>query len=132
MLGFATYFAEFSARRTLRQLHDQFGAAGLVTASTIPGLAAAIDQHSAAVRDILAAGVEGSAAVTGVVLLAGYARGLLDQAREQGWQPRVPADPEGWTRADWLTSRLLGVCALASRADEPRPRVDLAGLEPLG
>ncbi len=115
MSGFVAVFAEFSARRVLTRLHNQIGIAGLAAAAAIPGLAAVIDQHSAAVRDILEFGVEGSATVAGVVLLAGYARGVLDQARESGRLPRVPAELTGWAETDWLTARLLGVCALANR-----------------
>ena len=108
--------AEFSARRKLDRLHELLGG-GLLAAAAVPGLLAAIDQHSAAVRDILAFGVEGSAAVAGAVLLAGYASGLVDEARERGWRFAAPAD---WAAPDWFTARLLGVCALARRLDEPR------------
>lgn len=119
MSGFAAALAEFSARRALSQLHDQLGAAGLAAAAAIPGLGAVVDQHAAAVRDILEIGVEGSTTVAGVVLLAGYARGVLDKARESGWRPHAPKEFAEWARADWLTSRLLGVCALANRPAEP-------------
>ena len=88
---------------------------------------AGIDQHAAAVRDIVAVGVEESAAVAGVVLLAGYARGLLEQAKELGWQLTVPANPTAWATADWLTCRLIGVCALAKRIDDPGYRLDDPG-----
>lgn len=121
MFGLAAVWAERSSRRTLNSLQSQLGAAGLVGAvATMPGLAAVVDQHSAAVRDILAAGVEGSAAVAGVVLLAGYARGVLDHAREAGWQL---ADL-GSGPLDWLTYRLLAVCALARSMDDPSYRAD--------
>ncbi|HVW44168.1 MAG TPA: DUF6401 family natural product biosynthesis protein [Amycolatopsis sp.] len=106
---------EFRAHWTLMRLHEQVGA-GLLAAAAVPGLTAAIDQHSAAVRDIVTMGVEGSAAVAGVVLLAGYARGLVDAAKEAGWRFTSPAD---WTQADWFTARLLAVCALAKRIDRP-------------
>jgi hypothetical protein len=100
-------WAESSSRRLLTRLRHQIG-----RPTPLPGLTAAVDQHAAAVRDILAVGVQGSAA--GVVLLAGYARGLLDGAREQGWYPRRQTD---WARADWITTRLLAVCALAAQAE---------------
>ncbi|GHF71872.1 hypothetical protein FHX82_000787 [Amycolatopsis bartoniae] len=109
--------AELSARRKLARLHELLGG-GLLAAAAIPGLLAAIDQHSAAVRDILAFGVEGSAAVAGAVLLAGYASGLIDEARARGWRFAEPVD---WAAPDWFTARLLGVCALAQRSDEPQP-----------
>jgi hypothetical protein len=131
MFGFAHGRAEFSARTMLAQLHDRIGTPGLAAAVAIPGLAAMVDQHAAAVRDILAAGVEGSATATGMVLLAGYARGLLDQAREMGWHVGQPSTAVAWTRADWLTTRLVAICDLAHRADQPRPAGDPRHTEPL-
>jgi hypothetical protein len=121
MLGFISHWAEFSARRTLGDLQDRVGRPGLAAAATVPGLTAAMDQHAAAVRDILTGGVEGSATAAGVILLAGYARGLLDHAREKGWSVEAPAMLSGWTRVNWLTTRLLAVCDMARRADDPKP-----------
>lgn len=92
--------------------------AGLAAAAALPGLSAVFDQHAAAVRDILAAGVEGSAAVAGVVLLAGYTRGLLDEAKANGWTFRAPADLSAWNSSDWMTARLVGVCSLAATMDD--------------
>jgi hypothetical protein len=124
MPGFASAFAEFSARRALSQLHDQLGLAGLAAAAAIPGLGAAVDQHAAAVRDIVDVGVEDSATVAGVVVLAGYARGMLDKAKDLGWRFTAPAHLADWTRTDWLTARLVAVCALANR---PAESADSAG-----
>jgi hypothetical protein len=107
----------------LARLNEKLGTAGLAAAAAVPGLAAVVDQHSAAVRDILAFGVEESAAVAGVVLLAGYAQGLLDHARDTGNDLDPPADPAAWVQADWLTTRLLGVCALAASIDDPDYRL---------
>ncbi|HVV14365.1 DUF6401 family natural product biosynthesis protein [Amycolatopsis sp.] len=118
MVSLPALWMESAARKTLAGLHAQLGA-GLAAAAAVPGLTAAIDQHSAAVRDIVTVGVEGSAAVAGAILLAGYARGLIDQAKEQGWGFHAPADLWGWTNADWFTARLLAVCSLAQRFDEP-------------
>jgi hypothetical protein len=120
MLGFVHGWAEFSARRTLAQLHERIGAPGLAAAAAVPGLVAVVDQHAAAVRDILAFGVEGPA-VVGAILLAGYAKGLLDQGREMGWRFGDPQSSTGWAGADWLTTRLLAVCELARRVDHPLP-----------
>ncbi|WP_158885111.1 DUF6401 family natural product biosynthesis protein [Amycolatopsis anabasis] len=117
MSGVVTGWMEAAARRSLARLHDEIGAAGLAAAAALPGLSAVVDQHSAAVRDIVTLGVEGSAAVAGVVLLSGYARGLVDQAAGQGWRLRLPGDLAGWARIDWTTARLLGVCALAAVLD---------------
>jgi hypothetical protein len=97
----------------LDRLHEQFGTAGLVAAAAIPGLGAMVDQHAAAVRDILTTGVESGAAVAGTVLLAGYAQGVLDHLRESGTSLHTPRDSFGWLSADWSSMRLLAVCALA-------------------
>jgi hypothetical protein len=127
MASLAAHWVEFNARRALSALHYQVGAAGLLATAAAPGIGAGIDQHAAAVRDIVAVGVAESAAVAGVVLLAGYARGLLEQAKEMGWQLTVPANPTAWATADWLTCRLVGVCALAKRMDDPGYRLDDPG-----
>ncbi|MEV6911743.1 DUF6401 family natural product biosynthesis protein [Amycolatopsis sp. NPDC051071] len=120
MKDLVSSWVESSARSTLSRLHEQIGVAGLAATVALPGLAAVVDQHSAAVRDILAVGVEGSAAVAGAVLLAGYARGLLDEARAKGWTLRAPADLTAWSTSDWTTARLVGVCSLAATMDDRR------------
>ncbi|HEX5118639.1 MAG TPA: DUF6401 family natural product biosynthesis protein [Pseudonocardiaceae bacterium] len=76
MSGDVPGWVEASAQRTLTQLHDLVGGPGLAAAAVVPGLLAAVDQHAAAVRDILVMGVS-SRGVAGGVLLAGYARGLM-------------------------------------------------------
>jgi len=76
-----------------------------------PHLRAAIDQHAAAVRDILAL----TAGRVGPVQLAAYSRGVQDVAADRGWRPsRYSGAP------DWVTLRLLAVCDLAS-ADQRVP-----------
>ena len=80
----------------------------------MPGLAAAVDQHAAAVRDGVLAGY-GATALTERALLAGYGRGLLARAGVSTKQLRNEAAGR-WRQADWLTLRLLAVCALAGRA----------------
>lgn len=84
-----------------------------MAAATVPGLAAVVDQHAAAIRDILTAGVESGAIVAGSVLLAGYARGIQDHMRERGLALPVPADAAEWRTATWFHVRLLAVCSLA-------------------
>jgi hypothetical protein len=116
--GLFECLAERSAQRWLGRLMDQVGCAGLAAAAVTPALSAMIDQHAAGVRDILLLGVEGSAAAAGAVLLAGYAKGLLDQAGTEPGRLRE-AIGMGWRHADWLTLRVLAVCAL-SRSDEWR------------
>jgi uncharacterized protein DUF6401 len=120
------HLAERDAQRSLARLMDQLGAAGLAATAAVPALSAMIDQHAAGVRDILLLGVEGSAAAAGAVLLAGYARGLLDQAGTDPARLREAVE-ERWGHADWLTLRLLAVCAL-SRNDQWRRFDPPAGL----
>lgn len=121
-------YSDVAARadRWLSRLMDQLGVAGLTAAAVAPGLLAMVDQHAAAVRDILLLGVEGSAVTAGAVLLAGYARGLLDGHGLDLRAVRAPAR-DGWGAADWVTLRLLAVCALSSRADAWPPRMPEVG-----
>jgi hypothetical protein len=116
----ANHRAEHHAQRFIARLMDQVGGPGLAAAASVPALLAAVDQHAAGVRDILLLGVEGSAAAAGAVLLAGYAKGLLDEAGTDGGRLRAAVE-ECWHRADWLTVRVLAVCAL-SRDDDWRQR----------
>lgn len=120
MFGVPNVFIHFSARRWLRTLHDDVGAAGLAAAAAVPGLSAMLDQHAAAVRDATTLGLESSAAVAGLVLLASYGHGVLAHAREHGWQP-LPAGRTAWRTADWTSLRLTAVCAIA-QDEEHRPR----------
>jgi Family of unknown function (DUF6401) len=110
--GFFDHVADHHAQRWLADLMDQLGEAGLAAAATVPALLAAVDQHAAGVRDILLLGVPGAAVAAGAVLLAGYAKGLLDQAGTDASRLRA-AVGESWDRADWLTVRVLAVCALS-------------------
>jgi hypothetical protein len=100
---------EWRARRWLSLLAIRT-ADGLAVAASVPGLAAAVDQHAAAVRDLLDRGgnTEG---LSRRVLLSGYGRGLL--ARYDMTTAQVEQHATGrWTRADWLTLRLLALCVL--------------------
>ena len=81
-----------SARRWLNRLHEDLGTAGLAAAAALPGLSAMLDQHAAAVRDATTIGLEGSAAIAGLVLLASYGCGVLTHARETGGD-RCPPTP---------------------------------------
>ncbi|MFI6040391.1 DUF6401 family natural product biosynthesis protein [Nocardia sp. NPDC051321] len=105
---------EVSARKILTRLHKTHGVPALAAAAELPALSAALDQHAAAVRDILELGVEGAARVPISVLLAGYARGLLDHVREaaadHGMTSAAPDDLGSWANADWLQLRLASVC----------------------
>ncbi|MTE15355.1 DUF6401 family natural product biosynthesis protein [Nocardia aurantiaca] len=100
-----------SARKTLNRLQRTHGAPAAEAAAVFPGVSAAIDQHAAAVRDILDLGVENSSLVPTSVLLAGYARGILEDLREA--EAILPRSPLDWQDADWLHLRLAAICALA-------------------
>ncbi|AVH22274.1 hypothetical protein IU438_04915 [Nocardia cyriacigeorgica] len=116
---------EQSARRSIKRLHKMYGAPALAAAAELPALSAALDQHAAAVRDILEFGVDPDHGTPPVVLLTAYARGLLDQARETApaplgpedtppGPPAVPVDTAGWSEADWMVLRLAAVCVCAA------------------
>jgi Family of unknown function (DUF6401) len=96
-----------NARAALLVLMDTVGDSGLAVASAAPGLMAAVDQHAAAIRDSLF----GDMRPLTEIALAGYAHGIREAAHDHGW--RAPERPVDWTRADWVLTRLLGVCALA-------------------
>jgi hypothetical protein len=117
----------WSARHSLARLMDQIGAAGLAAAAAVPAVSAMVDQHAAAVRDILVMGVDGAASAAGAVLLAGYAKGVLDQARADATAVGAAVDGR-WRHAGWLPLRLVAVCAL-SRSDSWTER-PMAGLLP--
>ncbi|SRR6266498_1768421 len=117
---------ERTARRVLDGLNEQLGAGGLLAVAAAPGLAAVVDQHAAAVRDILTVGVESGAAVAGIVLLAGYAQGVQDHLRERGHQLAIPDDTASWLEASWYHVRLLAVCVLARKLHPNRPVTDLS------
>lgn len=120
MLGFISRWAEVWAGRVLAQLDTRIGSHGMAAATSRPDLVAAIDQHAAAVRDILTVGVDGPMTL-GVVSLAGYAQGLLDHAQAKGDPIRVPLE---WSGVDWSTTRLVAVCDLARRINEPTVNLD--------
>ena len=111
-MGFVNALTEWRAQRWLVTFGNRLGTDGLLVAAAVPGLAAALDQHAAAVRDIVAQAGRTDATLTERVLLAGYARSLLDRFDVSVRQVRRHATGR-WTRADWLALRLLAVCALS-------------------
>ncbi len=104
---------ETSAQRQLQQLNIEFGVPAAAVAAVVPGLSAQLDQHAAAVRDILDLGVENSARVPIAILLAGYARGLVDHFAERA-DGFLAGAPDSWHYADWLQLRLAAVCTHAT------------------
>lgn len=97
---------EKNARQWISELSGRIGLAGWTALAMTPALAAEVDQHGAAVRDILLLGVEGAGTVGAVVLLAAYGRGLLDDVTDADWTP-----------TSWLGVRLMAICQLAHLHD---------------
>ena len=92
----------------LAELTTAVGTAGLHAATRLPGLFAAIDQETTALRRTLG----GDGRVPSAAALAGYAEGLVEAAACAGW--RIPLATEvDWATADWLLVRLgpAGRCA---------------------
>jgi Family of unknown function (DUF6401) len=83
------------------QVISDVGEAGVTRMRDDPGLAAAVDQHAAAVRDIIAATDQEP---TPAVLLD-YLHGFADAALERGWWPTGDLD--------WETVRVIAVCFLS-------------------
>lgn len=84
---------------------QDLGIAGLHVLSQAPGLLAQVDQHAAAVRDVL--GFSGEAVEAGT--LRDYLAGFTEAAAERGWQPE-----------DALCWEHLRVIAVHSMLDESR------------
>ena len=101
-------WCEAAARRELLRLSRTLNDGLDDSTSLGPGWLASIDQHAAAVRDILALG----AGRVGAIELAAYARGVHDAAAESGWRP----PDNGLIAADWVCLRLVAACRLALAA----------------
>jgi len=97
-----------AARSTLNGLMTWLGEAGLAATATSDGLLAAVDQHSAAIRDALGDPEHGPSAIS----LAGYATGVRDALIEAEWQ-LPPMNEVDWSQAEWPTVRLIAICAMA-------------------
>ncbi|MEU4842540.1 DUF6401 family natural product biosynthesis protein [Nocardia testacea] len=98
---------EISARRYLEGIQRTHGAPAFAAAAALPGLCAQLDQHAAAVRDILDLGIDTAERISPVVLLAGYMRGLLED------RTTPVTEPADWATAEWLHLRLAGACRQA-------------------
>lgn len=97
-----------AAKSTLNGLMLWLGEVGLAEAGRSTVLGAAVDQHSAAIRDALGDPESGPNAVS----LAGYATGLRDALIEINWQ-LPPIDQVSWDKVEWPAVRLLAICAMA-------------------
>ncbi|WP_412745841.1 DUF6401 family natural product biosynthesis protein [Krasilnikovia sp. MM14-A1004] len=111
--GAAARAALRSAHACLDALTASVGESGFAAAGDSPGLLAAVDQHSAGIRESLSADTRPLTAV----VLAAYAEGVREAAYKHGWCP--PADAIDWGVQDWVLVRLLAVCSLA-RSLPPR------------
>ena len=89
----------------VHQLIAEIGDAGIARMRRDPGLAAAVDQHSAAVRDVITASGE----LPFSEILLDYVHGFADAAIERGWWP---ADDVDHGLLDWETVRVIAVYAL--------------------
>lgn len=112
---------EWSAHRVLRRLMDAVGRPGLRAAALEPGLAALVDQHAAAVRDIVrdprpaARSQVATLAPTRTstcIRLAAYARSLQDEQRRSGASIAMQQDGT-WRPTDWTTLRLIAICQVS-------------------
>ncbi|WP_194293319.1 DUF6401 family natural product biosynthesis protein [Actinomadura macrotermitis] len=70
------------------------GDAGVAEMATTPGLAAAVDQHVAALRDLFPE--------PGTEALMGYLHGFAEEAFQRGWWPD--------STRDWEFVRIVAVC----------------------
>ncbi|GAA4946723.1 DUF6401 family natural product biosynthesis protein [Actinoplanes utahensis] len=95
-----------SARFALAQWSQRLGVPGFEAMRLLPGLAAAVDQHVAQIRDAL-----GELRADN---LAAYADGVADTVTARGWSADEAA--VDWSRASWPSLHLLAVCVLAETA----------------
>ncbi|MEV5750129.1 DUF6401 family natural product biosynthesis protein [Actinoallomurus sp. NPDC052308] len=100
--------SEDVSRAVVRQMIDEVGEEGVTAMKRMPGLAAAVDQHTAAIRDIIA----GSGQQLTPHVLREYLEGFTDAAIERGWWPG--------DEFDWETVRVVAVCSLIQELQELR------------
>jgi hypothetical protein len=87
----------------VHQLIAEVGDAGIEEMRRRPGLAAAVDQHSAAVRDVISASGENPVST----VLRDYVHGFTDAAIGRGWWPTG--------EYDWETVRVIAVYSLLGK-----------------
>jgi hypothetical protein len=91
----------------VRQLITEAGEAGIAEAGRDPGLASAVDQHAASVRDVIA--MSDDELIPPVLI--DYLHGFTDAAVERGWWPTG--------ELDWETVRVIAVCRLIRERGGP-------------
>lgn len=95
-----------AARFALARWSEWLGESGIEAMRQSPGLAAAVDQHAAQIREAI-----------GEVrpeTLAAYADGVADTVIARGWS--ADETGTGWNSASWPSLHLLAVCVLARNA----------------
>jgi hypothetical protein len=83
----------------------RLGRAGITAMTRSPGLAAAVDQHAAAVRDVIVA----SGGTVHAESLRDYLDGFVQVAMERGWRPDRDGEPAGGEEHSWQSLRVLAV-----------------------
>jgi hypothetical protein len=102
------------AWREVRRL----GMAGITAMTRSPGLAAAVDQHAAAVRDVITA----SGGTVHADSLRDYLDGFAQVAMDRGWRPDADGEPADDEDHSWQTMRVLAVYRML---EDERREVDL-------
>ncbi|WP_250006168.1 DUF6401 family natural product biosynthesis protein [Actinoplanes sp. M2I2] len=91
----------------LEQWTYRVGAAGMAAMRGLPALHAAVDQHVAHIRGVVA----DQGGRVHPATLAAYADGVADSVTARGWTAREVL--AGWERPSWPSVHLLAVCVLA-------------------
>ncbi|MCY1139365.1 DUF6401 family natural product biosynthesis protein [Actinoplanes sp. Pm04-4] len=89
----------------LEQWAQRVGRAGMAAMHALPALHAAVDQHVAHIRAVVA----DSRGRVHPATLAAYADGVADTVSARGWTARETT----WERPSWPSVHLLAVCVLA-------------------
>ena len=99
----AAVLGKFLLEFSMRRLVADVARTGRAAMRRRPGLVAAVDQHAAAIRDILITDERGPHPSA----VRDYLNGFLEGARQRGWYPAVGVFDE------WEDIRLLACCRMA-------------------
>ncbi|MEU6641212.1 DUF6401 family natural product biosynthesis protein [Saccharomonospora sp. NPDC046836] len=116
-MGWLDSATDRSARRWLSRMGDELRSGWLALAE--PAVRKKFDQHLDQITEFLRVQeelVDRAVPTTPLVLIAGHAYDVRNQARDEGWQP--PDTAAAWTADEWFGLRLLACYELAAR--EPR------------
>lgn len=101
----------------LKRQIQRLGEAGIAAMADSPGLAAAVDQHAAAVRDV----IEAAGGTVRVRALLDYLDGFASTAYEQGWRPELDGD-RLTGELSWQSLRMLAVYWMVRQDDRAAGR----------